>query len=62
MRAGVFGRSYARAREKPREAVLVRCVGVGWIAGTGVMGSGDVMGELVPLDVGVDVVGEMSSA
>ena len=59
MRAGVVGRSYAQVWEKPREAVLERCVCAGSIAGTGLLGSSDAMGELVPLDVGVDVVGEM---
>ena len=46
MRVGVFGRSYAQAWEKMREGVVVGCVGAGWIAGDGLMGSGDAMGEL----------------
>ena len=61
MRVDVFGRSYAQAWEKTRKVVVVGCVGAGWIAGDGLMGSGDAMGELRALDAGVDVVGEMST-
>ena len=61
MRAGVFGRSYARAWEKMHAVVVVCCAGAGWIAGDELMGSGDAMGELRALDAGVDVVDEMST-
>ena len=64
----MFGRSYARAWEMMRDVVAVHSAGVGWIVGDGLIGSGDVMGELialnagvVPLDEGVAVVGEMST-
>ena len=61
MRAGVFGKSYARVWAKAREVALIRCAGSGLSVGPWWMGAITEVGELALLEVGVAVVGEMST-
>ena len=61
MRVGVLGKLYVPVWAKPRAVAVLCCVCSGLQVGTGRMGAVTDLGELVPLDAGVVVVGEMST-